>query len=231
MSFPLFSIQRSRNYFYGFLILLTGGLLLLLWMGKSGSFIALNPFHPEWLDTFFTYYTYTGDGFFALILSLVLILFVKTRRQGIALLIAFLLSGLVVQVIKSLVDSPRPRLFFEPGQYHHFINGVSLSNNAGFPSGHTASAFALATVLALFLKSKKWQLPVLLFAALTGYSRIYLGQHFLGDVLVGALIGCLSGLPACYMVIRFQFTGKGLKRVNHLDNELSPPDTVAIQVI
>ena len=231
MSLPLFSLQRSRNYFYGLLILLIGGLIMLLWLGKSGSFIALNPFHPEWLNTFFTYYTYTGDGFFALILSLVLILYVKTRREGIALLMAFLLSGLVVQVIKNLVDSPRPGMFFEPGQYHHFINGVTLSNNAGFPSGHTASAFALATVLALFLKNINWQLPVLLFAAFTGYSRIYLGQHFLGDVLVGTLIGCLSGLLACYLVVRFQFTRKGFRKAPHFDNELLPPDTVAIQAI
>ena len=231
MRYDVFSLQKSRHYFYGLLPMLTGGLVVLLYMGKAGSFIALNPFHQRWLDDFFIYYTYTGDGLFALFLCLALILYTKTRREGIALLIAFLLSGLLTQVIKNLVDSPRPAMFFAPGKYLHFIAGVTLHNNAGFPSGHTASAFSLATVLAIFGKNKNWQLPLLLLAALTGYSRIYLGQHFLGDVLAGALIGSLSGIFAGYLTARIQLTNKGFKKKTHFDNELSPPDTVAIQAL
>ena len=115
------------------------------------------------------------------------------------MLYAFLLSGFTVQVIKNLINSPRPKLFFEHGQYLFFIDNVSLSGYASFPSGHTTTAFAFATVLILMLKNKKWQLPFLTAALLVGYSRIYLAQHFLIDVLAGAFIGTITAFPAMYL--------------------------------
>lgn len=231
MNFPPFSLQRSRNFIYGFILLFIAGLLLLLLLGKSGSFIALNPYHNEWLDNFFIYYTYTGDGLFALLISLILISAVKTRKVGIAILIAFLFSGLLAQLVKNLVDSPRPAMFFEPGKYLYLIKGVSLSNNASFPSGHTTSAFAVATVLALSIKNKKWQLLLLAAAALTGYSRIYLAQHFLVDVMAGALLGSLSGILAIRLVNSLKLTRKGIKKVNDFNNKLGPGRTVSIQAV
>ena len=50
------------------------------------------------------------------------------------------------------------------------------------------------------MKNKKWQLPVLLLAILVGFSRIYLGQHFLLDVVVGAFVGTISGLVCVYFL-------------------------------
>ena len=84
---------------------------------------------------------------------------------------------------------PRPKEFFAPGQYAYFIDGVTHTGFSSFPSGHSTSIFALATLLALFEKNKKWNIGYLLGAVAVGYSRIYLGQHFLGDVLVGSFIG------------------------------------------
>jgi membrane-associated phospholipid phosphatase len=63
-----------------------------------------------------------------------------------------------------------------------------------FPSGHATSVFALATILALNTSDKRFSILYLITAIITGYSRIYLGQHFLADVTAGALIGTLSGL-------------------------------------
>ncbi len=184
----------------GLLFFFIAGSSLLVLLGKSATFISLNSLHPFGLNVFFINYTFMGDGIFALCLIAVYIFYFKKKKEGLALLYAFVLSGVAVQVIKNLVNSPRPKLFFEQGQYMFFMDGVSLSNNSSFPSGHTATAFAIATVLILFLKNKKWQLPILFSAALVGYSRIYLAQHFLMDVLVGAFIGSLSGVLAFYLV-------------------------------
>ncbi|MBS1563115.1 MAG: phosphatase PAP2 family protein, partial [Bacteroidetes bacterium] len=63
-----------------------------------------------------------------------------------------------------------------------------------FPSGHTTSAFALATILALHATKKGWGVFFLLLAVGVAYSRIYLGQHFLPDVTMGAILGTVSGL-------------------------------------
>jgi membrane-associated phospholipid phosphatase len=68
-----------------------------------------------------------------------------------------------------------------------------------FPSGHTTSAFALATTIAIISKDKKIGLFCFILAALTGYSRIYLGQHFLEDVGFGSLLGV--GTTCIYFIL------------------------------
>lgn len=193
-------LRSHKRYFIGLLLFFSVGILLLLLYGKSASFKALNSFHPGILNEFFINFTFMGDGIFALSLTALFLFYYKRKAQGLSLLYAFLVSGLIVQIIKNLTNSPRPRLFFEAGQYLHFIDGVSLANYSSFPSGHTTTAFAIATVMVLFTKTKSWQWFYLLSAVLIGYSRIYLAQHFLLDVMIGAAIGTLSGLAMVYCV-------------------------------
>jgi len=194
-------IKKCNWYFGGLLIILSASVVLLLFTGKAGSFIFLNSYHPFLLNVFFTNYTFLGDGIFALCLIL-FFLYRQRKQQAFALLASFLISGLAVQVIKNFVNAPRPKIFFEAGQYLYFINGVSHGGHSSFPSGHTATAFAIATVIVTILKIKKWQLLVLFAAALVGYSRIYLAQHFLIDVIVGALIGNISGILSLHFIMQ-----------------------------
>ncbi len=148
-----------------------------------------------------------------------------------ALLYAFLLSGAAVQIIKNLINSPRPRLFFEPGQYLFFVDNVSLANNSSFPSGHTATAFAIAMVMILMIKNKKWQIPVLAAAVLVGFSRIYLAQHFLMDVLIGAVIGSASGLLGFYIAKNIKRINISFKKMHTIQNNRTISSTGAIQTV
>lgn len=61
----------------------------------------------------------------------------------------------------------------------------------GFPSGHAANTFGFAAASAWLLKRKWWSISLFCWAALVSYSRIYVGKHFLGDVLGGAAFGLL----------------------------------------
>jgi membrane-associated phospholipid phosphatase len=178
----------NRYFFYFFLFFFGVGLIFLLTEGKATSFIYLNPYHRNVLDTFFIYLTFLGDGLFA-VMVIVLYLLMRRWSPALQLLTAFLLSALVAQVLKSFFSMPRPKQFFTPGQYAYFIAGVTHTGFASFPSGHSTSIFALVTLLALFEKNKKANVAYLLVAVAVGYSRIYLGQHFLGDVLMGSFIG------------------------------------------
>jgi membrane-associated phospholipid phosphatase len=210
------ALGQNKTYFTGLLLVLIAGIIFLLANGKTAAFISLNAYHPFLLNVFFINYTFMGDGIFALCLIAAIFFYYKKKQQGFALLYSFLISGFAVQLIKNLIDAPRPRIFFEAGQYLHFIDGVSLANTSSFPSGHTATAFAIATVMVMMMKDKTLQLFILIAATLVGYSRIYLAQHFLLDVMAGAFIGSLSGILAVYLAQNMIRIKRSFKKMHHL---------------
>lgn len=64
----------------------------------------------------------------------------------------------------------------------------------GFISSHAANVFSLSTALGLYFHRSRPLLPLLfLWASLVGYSRIYCGVHYLGDILGGSIVGILIG--------------------------------------
>ena len=164
----------------------------------------------DFLTPIFKFITHLGDKgiLWALIaLALLLIPTVKlkfgspnVRQQktlrvlftiGIMCVIAFLLTALLNNgLIKHAVDRTRP---------YELINGLELlvspADDASFPSGHSAIAFCVATVL-LFQLPKKFGIPAIVLAALIAFSRLYVGIHFPTDVIFGAIdgfvIGCIS---------------------------------------
>ena len=186
-------IVANRNFllWYGFFFLV--GLTLLLAKGKTASFLVLNPFHQTPLDYFFIAFTYLGDGIFA-VAVIILLMVLRRWPQAWQLLIAFLLSALLAQIFKNVFSMPRPREVFNHGEYLYFIDGITHHGFSSFPSGHSTSVFTLATMLAIFEKNKRMNVFYLLTAVAVGYSRIYLGQHFLTDVLMGSFLGVTTAV-------------------------------------
>ena len=76
------------------------------------------------------------------------------------------------------------------------IREVKCGGPFGFYSAHASNAFFIATFLSILLKDKIKYLPYVLFlwASVVAYSRVYLGMHFPGDVVFGALMGSLLGV-------------------------------------
>jgi undecaprenyl-diphosphatase len=101
-------------------------------------------------------------------------------RVGAAILLAESISGslkVAVERDRPPVSRPVPEPLLEsPSTY-------------SFPSGHATVAFASATVLALAVPRLRW--PLFALAALIAWSRVYVGVHYPGDVLVGAALGVL----------------------------------------
>jgi membrane-associated phospholipid phosphatase len=181
--------SAGHFYLYSFFILLLSGLLLLT-VSKAESFMSLNSFHSFTLNVFFVNYTFFGDGIFALGLCAFLF-YRKQKKLALLILVSYISSGIFTQILKNLVYAPRPRIYFEASQYLFRLDnfGNSGGGSSSFPSGHTTSAFALATVLAVYFRKKHISMLLLLAAALVGYSRIYLAMHFPLDVVVGASVG------------------------------------------
>ena len=193
-------LAGNRLFFGLWLLFFAVGLFFLLTLGKEASFMDLNVYHQSTLDTVFIWVTFLGNGVFSII---VFVIFLLQRRWSHAaqVMLAFLLSALVAQILKNLFSMPRPKQFFAPGKYHYFIDGVTGIGFASFPSGHTTSIFALVTLLAIFTKNRKAKIGFLLSGVAVGYSRIYLGQHFLGDVLMGSCIGTLTAVLVHWLFV------------------------------
>ncbi len=193
-------LAGNRLFFGLWLLFFAVGLFFLLSLGKAASFVDLNAYHRSTLDTVFIWVTFLGNGVFSIV---VFVIFLLQRRwsQATQVMVAFLLSALVAQILKNMFSMPRPKQFFAPGQYHYFIDGVTGLGFASFPSGHTTSVFALVTLLAIFTKNPKAKIAFLLSGIAVGYSRIYLGQHFLGDVLTGSCIGTLTAVLVHWLFV------------------------------
>lgn len=187
----VFNLKPSAKIYLSLLaVFLISGILFLLSGDKGDLVIILSNFHSSELDRFFVFLTFLGDGIWFAPLILVL-LFIRYSWSATFALLG-LVQLLIVQGMKRMVfgSTPRPAEFFKGTYELPMVDGVDIHHFYSFPSGHTATAFGITFMLVLLLKPRKGvSMGLLLLAVLVGISRIYLGQHFLEDVLAGAVLG------------------------------------------
>jgi len=124
-----------------------------------------------------------------------LIFALVTRRRS--LLVSMLVVGIAVgigdafafQILKPTFARERPC---------HQLEEVRLRNDKcggdyGFPSNHATNGMAAATVLMIRRRGDRWAVLLLVTAIVVGFTRIYLGVHFPGDILAGFVVGGLCG--------------------------------------
>ncbi len=107
------------------------------------------------------------------------------RQGALAALIGAGIALVINAVIAAFWDRPRP-FVAHPATVHLLLKH---STDASFPSDHASAGFAIAAVLFAF--HRRWGTAALLFAALLCYARVYVGDHYPGDVIAGLVIGCV----------------------------------------
>jgi membrane-associated phospholipid phosphatase len=167
-------------------VFLIGGLLMLFRPGSTDISVWINAQHTPYGDAFFRMATWLGDGITAGIFIFVL-LFIRFR-WAFLLALAMLVSTFLAQWLKHYFNYDRPSLELSDLPLH-YVEGVQLYQHFSFPSGHTTAAFCMYGMLAFISKTPVSKLLFFLVAAVVGISRIYLMQHFLEDVLFGAVLG------------------------------------------
>ena len=137
------------------------------------------PPQSEPLGTIMEVGTYFGDGRTMLGVSLLLMAYGgdKNRDTGRLMTSTFISTGVIVWGMKEIIGRKRPL--------------DEVVGNPAFPSGHTAYAFAGATLLAA--RYPKLRIPLYIGAGLVGVTRIYLGRHYASDVIAGAAVGTITG--------------------------------------
>ena len=125
--------------------------------------------------------THFGHPYAVIGLSLLNVTYGKeeNRKTGRLMSSAFLGSSLIVYTSKRLINRRRPL-------------DIRDTDTPALPSGHTANAFIIATILGKH--HPKFKIPLYIVAGMVGFSRIYLGRHYASDVLIGATVGTGVGL-------------------------------------
>jgi membrane-associated phospholipid phosphatase len=177
------------------LVAINVGLLLSLLVPAGVEILYFNSWREEPWSTFFRWVTRLGEAWPFLVIGLISLLW----RYRIALLLT--IGGLLIfstsQALKVAVSKDRPILFFANHNLQHHVVLVPgewpHGGRTSFPSGHTMTAFGLFGLLALLTDRRRplLSLACAVAAVLVGVSRIFLVQHFLADVLGGALLGLL----------------------------------------
>ena len=209
--------ERPANNFGIAFILATliaiGTGILILALGKNGSFQLINSNHNEIADQVFKYFTHYGDGLMWVPLGIYC--FFYRRKYFIAVVAAVIISTIFAQFLKRVIypDELRPISYLSEIFPVHVVEGVTMRKVHSFPSGHTTTAFAMALIMAYIINRKAWSVILPLLASLAGYSRVYLAQHFPTDIFAGMCIGVVSAILS--LIIYKSFNKHFNKRVNH----------------
>ena len=167
------------------------------------------------LNTIFTFITHLGDtpGIIWCVLGICLLIPKKTRKLGILLFAGLAFSSIINNLcLKEIIERPRPynldpEVWANAGYEYVWPNLIKKSSSWSFPSGHTSTSIGAAFALLLGCRKKELGIgiPAFIISLLIGFSRIYVHVHYPTDVIVGALIGLISGVIVYFIFEKLVF--------------------------
>ncbi|MEE0979794.1 MAG: phosphatase PAP2 family protein [Muribaculaceae bacterium] len=170
-------------------------------------FLFLNSMHCGVMDRFMSLFT----GRFIWIPMYVTLLYIITRhfrvRRAVMMVLGIVLAivladQLCATVLRPIFERLRPANLDNPiSALVHIVDGYR-GGRYSFPSCHAANSFALASFVWWMIRRPRTRLFIVAWALVTCYSRIYLGVHYPGDLLVGAVIGSLIGSGCYFLSVR-----------------------------
>lgn len=200
---------RSRSFVFlavSFLIV-----TLFVYGGTTASFdeyvqsVLYGSIGDPTFDGIMQYITETGDVFNMMIFGIIILLIPRTRRVGITLMILIVITTLLAGYVKCGVDRLGPEYEFEGVPFPVNISRDTFalfcegSFDSSYPAGHAARAMVFGVILGYALSGRfpRGAYLMLAYPVLISFSRMYVMQHYLFDVLGGVIMGAmLAGVLA-----------------------------------
>lgn len=157
------------------------------------------------MDVIMPWLSYIGEnGLIWIVICIAMLFFKKSRRFGVLALIALSFVFVVGELgVKNIVERVRPCNV--PGVNIDML--VEKPSSFSFPSGHSSSSFAVATII--FIWDKRFGIPALILAGAIAFSRMYVYVHFPTDVLVGVIFGIVGAVLTYYIYKKFFLKKEG----------------------
>ena len=164
---------------------------------EKDLFLQLNGSDSLFWDHFFYLYSYKWSWLLLYLCFLFVFIYKKNWKEIICILLAVTLVILLCDQISSGFFKPYFQRF-RPTHHPDFKNMVDTvlgyrGGKYGFISSHASNAFGFLTFTALVFRNRIFSCCFVFFAIINGYSRIYLGVHFISDVIAGAMVGIIIG--------------------------------------
>ncbi len=169
-------------------------------------FVWLNGLHSPIMDQIMYWVTFKFT-WIPLYIFLIFTTVKAERRKSFAILITVVAAVVIADKITSGVMKPyfmRLRPCHDPSLKGILHSVGNCGGIYGFASSHASTSFALSISWFLLLKNRvNYMGWLLLWAALYSYSRVYVGVHYPGDIVTGAVVGLLTGLGCVYLYHTF----------------------------
>lgn len=182
----------------GFIIQIVKEIKIMAWEAEFLN--SMSNLRSPVMDKIMWFFSVIGNGgILPIALTIILLIFVKTRKIGVEAVISLLLTFIIANlIIKNAVDRARP---YETYTYLESLIGKMVDSS--FPSGHASNTFAVA--VAILLNNRKIGIPVTIVAVIMAFSRMYNVVHYPTDVIAGILIGTV-------IAVAVHFIAKKIKR-------------------
>ena len=162
-------------------------------------FLLLNSLQSPFGDQFM--WLFSGKiAWMPLVVFFIVIIFYKNRSRWKEILLIFVAVAIAITLCDQFASGFCKPIFarFRPTFHPDFMDEVNTvfgyrGGRYGFISSHAANAFGFATLTSLIFKNRFYSVMLLIWATVTSYSRIYLGVHFISDIVPGIIAGIFFG--------------------------------------
>ncbi len=165
----------------------------------SDLLLALNGMHTPWLDGVMMFITKKWLWIGLSSLMAIAVFRAGGAKRGfmciIGLAVALAISDQVcASLLRPMIERMRPSNLANPiSEYVHVVDNYR-GGRFGFPSCHGATTMATVVFLSLYFRRRAVTLSLVAWSLVVCYTRVYLGVHYPGDILVGMLIGSMAAL-------------------------------------